>query len=107
MGFEVLTAVVMKISTFWDIKLRGPLTVDRVSEEHAASIFRVEAVLAACFMLLSCLAYSSTPKTETTCSSETSVHFQRTTRCYIAEGKKSLDTVLVGKRKGNTKKRSR
>jgi hypothetical protein len=34
------------------------------------------------FMLVSCLAYSSTLKIET-CSSETSVYFQRTARRYI------------------------
>jgi hypothetical protein len=38
-----------------------------------------------------CLAYSSTQKTEATCSSETSVDFQRTTRCYIQE-----DRILRG-----------
>jgi hypothetical protein len=37
------------------------------------------------FTLVSCFAYSSTMKTEATCSSETSVDFQRTTQCYIAE----------------------
>jgi hypothetical protein len=38
-----------------------------------------------CFMLVSYLAYSYTLtlKIEATCSSETSVDFQRTTRCYI------------------------
>jgi hypothetical protein len=35
--------------------------------------------------LVSCLAYSSTLKMEATCSSETSVDFQRTTRRYIPE----------------------
>jgi hypothetical protein len=45
------------------------------------SIFRVEeyAKLAACFMLVSCLAYSSTLKMEVICSSETLVDFQQTT----------------------------
>jgi hypothetical protein len=36
-------------------------------------------LLAACFMLASCLAYSSILKMEATCSSETSVDFQRLT----------------------------
>jgi hypothetical protein len=40
-------------------------------------------MLAACFILVSCLAYSSTLKMETTCSSETSVDFHRTTLRYI------------------------
>jgi hypothetical protein len=39
----------------------------------------------ACFMLVSCLAYSSIMKMEAKCSSETSVDFQRTTRRYITE----------------------
>jgi hypothetical protein len=40
-GFEVLTAVVMKSTTFWDITPCSLLSVD-VSEEHIASIFTVE-----------------------------------------------------------------
>jgi hypothetical protein len=36
-------------------------------------------------MLISCLIYSSTLKTEATCSYENSVDFQRTTRRYIQE----------------------
>jgi hypothetical protein len=40
------------------------------------------ALLAACFMLVSCLAYTSTLKMEVICSSETSVGFHRTTQCY-------------------------
>jgi hypothetical protein len=37
------------------------------------------------FTLVSYLAYSSTLKMEATCSSETSVDFQRTTHHYIPE----------------------
>jgi hypothetical protein len=37
------------------------------------------------FMLVSCSVYSPTLKMEATCSSETSVDFQRTTWCYIPE----------------------
>jgi hypothetical protein len=40
---EVLTAVVMKSTIFWDITLSSPLSID-VSEEHIASIFRVEKI---------------------------------------------------------------
>jgi hypothetical protein len=57
--------------------------------EILASIFRVEEQetsmekaaysLSACFMLVSCLAYSSTLKMEATCSSEMSVGFYPTT----------------------------
>jgi hypothetical protein len=39
-----------------------------VSEEHVASIFRVEAELANCFLLVSCFAYSSTLNMYATCS---------------------------------------
>jgi hypothetical protein len=41
-GFEVLTAVVMKCSIFWDIMPCNPLKVTEVSEKHGAYIFRVE-----------------------------------------------------------------
>jgi hypothetical protein len=63
-GFEVLTAVVMKSSIFWDVSPCSPLKVNRRFGEHVASIFRVSSG--------SCLAYSSTLKVEATCSSETS-----------------------------------
>jgi hypothetical protein len=43
------------------------------------------ALLASCYALVSCLAYSSTLKMEATCSSETSVEFQRTIRRYTPE----------------------
>jgi hypothetical protein len=42
-------------------------------------------LLVACFMLVYCLAYSSTLKMEAICSSETSVYFHRTTRRYMPE----------------------
>jgi hypothetical protein len=42
-----------------------------------------------CFLLVSCLAYSSTLNMRATCSSETSVDLQRTARRYILE-----DTTL-------------
>jgi hypothetical protein len=43
------------------------------------------ALLTACFMLVSCLAYSSTLKMEMTCSSEASVGFQQPTQRYIPD----------------------
>jgi hypothetical protein len=57
LGFEVLTAAVVKRSIFWDL----------------------------IFTPVSCLAYSSNLRMEATCSSETSVDFQRTARRYIPE----------------------
>jgi hypothetical protein len=44
-----------------------------------------QADLVTCFMLVSCLTYSSTLKTEETCLSETSVDFQRTTMHYVTK----------------------
>jgi hypothetical protein len=52
-GFEVLTAVVMKNSIFWDIMLVN------VSEEHIASIFRDEKISRASFPLAFTLAFCS------------------------------------------------
>jgi hypothetical protein len=72
-GSEVLTAVVMESSIFWDITPCSPLKV------------RARLCLPPAFTPVSCLAYSSTLKMEAKCSSETSVDFQRTTRSYIPE----------------------
>jgi hypothetical protein len=44
-----------------------------------------QAMLATRFMLVSCLVSSSNIKTETTCSLETCLDYQRTTRRYIPE----------------------
>jgi hypothetical protein len=44
-----------------------------------------KSLLATCFMLVPCFAYSSTLKMNVTCSSETLVDFQQTTRQYIPE----------------------
>jgi hypothetical protein len=66
-----------------------------VSEERIDSVFRF---LAVWFMLVSCLAYFSTSNMEATCSTETSVHFQRTTWPHISEdmdGYKILKTNIV------------
>jgi hypothetical protein len=58
-GFEVITAVIMKRSTFWDITPCRPLNFP---------------------LLVSCLAYSSTLKMKETRESETWVDIQPTTR---------------------------
>jgi hypothetical protein len=52
-------------------------------------------ILAACFMIVSCVAYSSTVKTEAICSFETSVHFHRSVRSYIADDTTLHDTEVV------------
>jgi hypothetical protein len=74
-GFEVLTPVVMKSSIFWDITLRSAVKVG----------WRFGGKCGLLFFTLVYLAYSPTLKMEATCSSETSVDFQRTTRRYIPE----------------------
>jgi hypothetical protein len=43
------------------------------------------ALLAICFKLVSCLAYSSTLKMKAACSSERSVDFKLTTRRYVQD----------------------
>jgi hypothetical protein len=68
-------------STFFNITPCSPLKFNRLLEEHVAFM----ALLAACFMLVSCLAYSSALKLEATWFSETLVEFQRTTCRYIPE----------------------
>jgi hypothetical protein len=65
-GFEVLTAVVMRRSVLWDMAPCTPL-------------------LANSFILVSCLVYSSTLKMEAIFSSKTEVDFQRSTRRYIPQ----------------------
>jgi hypothetical protein len=70
--FDVLTAVVVKSSVFWDMTPCSLLKGNRC-------------LLAICFMLISCLVYSSALKMEATCSSEASTEFQRTTWRYIPE----------------------
>jgi hypothetical protein len=79
---EVLTAVVMKSSIFWDITSCSPLKVNR----RFGGTYRLhlhEYVLTA-FRLISFSAYNSTLRMEAICSSETSVDFQRTTRRNIS-----------------------
>jgi hypothetical protein len=73
LGFEVLTAVVMKNSIFRDITPCSPLKVNRRFGETCL------------IHLVSCLAYSSSMKMKETYPSETSVDFQQNTRHYIPE----------------------
>jgi hypothetical protein len=91
-GFEVLTAVVMKSSSvFWDVTPRSLLKVShrsrgtcrlhlhcqRISQTRNQSESRWQPELG--------LAYSSTLKMEVTCPSEMSADFRRTTQLYIPE----------------------
>jgi hypothetical protein len=41
-GFDVLTAVIMKISIFWDITPCSPFKYTDISEENVACLFRAE-----------------------------------------------------------------
>jgi hypothetical protein len=86
--FKVLTAVVMKSSIFWDIKLCSPLIVNRCYGEicrlHLQGRIISQAAFAT-FFVVSYLAYSSTLTMEAICSSETPAGFQWTTRSYIPE----------------------
>jgi hypothetical protein len=62
---EVISAVVMKSSVFWDIKQFS--------------------LVAGCYVLVWCIAYSLTLKMEAVCSSKTLVDFDRTAGLYIPE----------------------
>jgi hypothetical protein len=73
--FQVLSAVVIKSSIFWDITPRSPLKVSR----------HIGGLLAARDLQVSCLSYSSILNMKATWSSETSVVFQHTVRRYIPE----------------------
>jgi hypothetical protein len=79
--YKVLTAVaVLKSYTFWDHHVARWKSTD-ILEEDAASIFRACLLPTSCWFLA--LAYSFALKMEMTCSSETLVAFQRTTRRHI------------------------
>jgi hypothetical protein len=70
----------LKNSVFWDITPCSPFKVNRRFGGTAE-----QADLPPAFPLVSCLAYYSTLKMEATCSPETSVDLQRTTRHYISQ----------------------
>jgi hypothetical protein len=79
-GSEVFTETVIENSVFCDITPCSLLKVNRRFGGTCRLYLLQSYRLAACFMLVSCSAYSSTLKMEATCSSETSVDFRRTTR---------------------------
>jgi hypothetical protein len=73
-GFEVLTALVMKSSSLWDITPCSPLEVNwRFGGTEL------------CLLPVSCWFLASLIPRPSSCSSETLVDFQRTTRRYIPE----------------------
>jgi hypothetical protein len=83
-----VTIFILK-STIWYITQFSPLKVNRGfggSYRLHLQCWRISlASLPSAFTLASCSAYSSTPKMNTICSSETSIDCQRATRCYILE----------------------
>jgi hypothetical protein len=87
-GFEVLTAVVMKSAIFWDITPCTPLSVNRCFEGtyhlHLQGWENWFSKKPAWKQVASCWTFF-TLKMEAICSSETSVDTQRTTRRYISE----------------------
>jgi hypothetical protein len=109
-GFEVLTAVVMKGTIFWDITPCSPLSVNRrfggtyrllsrwFLAQLIASTLKMETICSSetsvdfqrttpiCFHAGFFLAHFSILKMEAIFSSETLVYFQRTTRRYISDG---------------------
>jgi hypothetical protein len=89
-GFEVLTAMVMTITIFWDSpfkinwRLGGIYRLNIQGRISRAKFQRESRWQATSFTLVSYSAYL-TLKVEPICSSETSVDFQRTTLRYIQE----------------------
>jgi hypothetical protein len=73
----------MKSSGFWDVMPRSLLEISRsfggACLVHLQETGMKQVLLATCFTIVSCLAYSLTVKMETACSSETSVDVQWTT----------------------------
>jgi hypothetical protein len=80
--FEVVRVVVIMSSIFCDVNQFSPLKI-RGTFRRKISPPSSGLLLLFCFMLISCLAHSSTLKIEEICSSTTSVVFQRSTRRYI------------------------
>jgi hypothetical protein len=92
-GFDVLTAAVMKSTVFWYITPCSPMKVNErfrgtyrpylQGRRISRAWNQTELCLSPAFTLASCSAYSSTLNIGAIDSSETSVAFQRTTRRYI------------------------
>jgi hypothetical protein len=105
-GSEVLTALVMKSSIFWDIKPCSPLKCKRyfgviyplylLGQSISQGRYQYEPISEEIFagFLLGLFLY----RKKATCSSETSVGFQLTTLRYIPQDKSSYRTIafIVG-----------
>jgi hypothetical protein len=84
---QFTTILIFKTSIFWDITMCGRMKVNwqptcrlHIRVWQICKTRNWHDLRAACFMPVSWLTYSSTLKTEATCSSETSGDFQWTTR---------------------------
>jgi hypothetical protein len=77
--FEILTAVVVKSSVFWDVTLCSSLKVNRrfgvTYYHHIQSRNKIQ--LVSRWQVDLCMTYSSTLNSETKCCSKTSGDFQR------------------------------
>jgi hypothetical protein len=96
-GPEVITAVVMKSSIFWDIKLHNLLKVNNPFQKNKpplSSGSRNKPGNAICFMLVSCLAFSLTLKMEATSSVKTLGDFEWTICCYITEDRTLQNLIM-------------
>jgi hypothetical protein len=101
-GFAVITALIKKTSSFWDVMICSPLKVNRTLRRNLSppswgrrlSQARNSDCLPLAFMLVS----SSTLKKDLICSSETSVEFRRNTRRYLPEDR-SLHNYCCDNRK--------
>jgi hypothetical protein len=111
--FEVLATVIMKSSVFWDIMpctllkvnwhfggtcclhLQGQRISQASNQQERGSKEQV-ALLAACFMLVTCLVYSLTLKMEATCSSKMSAEVQWNTQHYITEERTLQKFICFG-----------
>jgi hypothetical protein len=104
-GFEILTAVIVKSSILWDRRPCSPLKIKR----HFGGTYRLHLqvrtisqtrnqswllCLSPSFTLVPCLTYCSNVKMEATCSFEASVDFQRPKRHYIPEDRTLLFMLL-------------
>jgi hypothetical protein len=96
--------VVMKTTVFWDTTPCSALKVNgsfggkyrfHLQGRRISSARYQRESLSPDFTIVSCFAYPPNLKMKTTCSSETSVDFQRTTRCYIAEASTFQSRVLL------------
>jgi hypothetical protein len=99
--YSLSVCVCVPLSVFEPVG-RWVLSSDRMPCNRPSKKLAWSRQQVACLTLVSCLAYSSVLKMEVTCSTETSVDFQRTTWCNNPE-----DTIPHNHRCKNLKSYSR